>query len=89
MCDILNLTKVRGGIKEGYMMNSNDFQSVIEDEYNTVFEFYVYQLGFQYIKGNIAQINRHIHSLENSGQAYKVIDKVKCGNDLIVYTDEI
>lgn len=69
-------------------MDSNEFQSVIEDECNTVFEFYVYQMGFQYIKGNIAQINNHVHSLESNGQTYKVIDKVKCGNDLIVYTDE-
>lgn len=69
-------------------MSCKEFQSVIQDEYSTLFSFYVYQLDFQYIEGDIAHINRHIKVLEQQKQNFKVIDKVQCGHDYIVYIDE-
>lgn len=67
-------------------MNVETVQKVQREEYETMFDFYVNQLGFQYIKVEENEVKR-THDLLSDEQT--VIERVQCGNDLMIYIDDI
>lgn len=66
-------------------MNVETVQKVQREEYETMFDFYVNQLGFQYIKVEENEVKR-THDLLSDEQT--VIERVQCGNDLMIYIDD-
>lgn len=66
-------------------MNVGTVQKVQREEYETMFDFYVNQLGFQYIKVEENEVKR-THDLLSDKQT--VIERVQCGNDLMIYFDD-
>lgn len=64
-------------------MNEQDFIPVNLDEYNTVFDFYVNQLGLEYVSGDLRKINTYLN-LANE-QDLKIVEKLKCGKAYVIY----
>ena len=64
-------------------MNEQDFIPVNLDEYNTVFDFYVNQLGLEYVSGDLRKINTYLNIANK--QDLKIVEKIKCGKAYVIY----
>lgn len=70
------------------MMNyDTQFIEVVPEEYKTMFEFYVKQLQFGYVTGNLTQINQCVKELNVRNETYQIIEGLKCGGHYILYMD--
>lgn len=63
------------------------FIVVVPEEYETMFEFYINQLEFQYVKGSLTEVNQRLNELNADGVSFNIIEGLKCGKDYILYMD--
>lgn len=68
-------------------LTNNDFTDVVVSEYDTVFHFYVRQLEFQHMHGELAEINQSLSTLDAKEEPYRIIEGVKCDDAYALYID--
>ncbi|MGJ7589350.1 hypothetical protein [Staphylococcus shinii] len=66
---------------------ANYFTEVNFEEYQTMYEFYVTELGFYCLSGDYATVLHFMDLLQSEGKLHTVIEGLKCGDDYSIYTD--
>ncbi|RIM88987.1 hypothetical protein BU107_04490 [Staphylococcus xylosus] len=60
---------------------------IVPEEYETMFDFYINQLEFQYVKGSLIEVKQRVNELYANGVSFNIIECLKCGKDYILYMD--
>lgn len=68
------------------MVDMNHYVTdVTNDEYDTMYDFYVKQLDFEYVTGDYESIQNYIDILKAAGRLDEIIEGLKCGDSYVVY----
>lgn len=67
---------------------SHYLTEVQEAEYETMFDFYVNQLGFEYITGDYETIKSYVEQINAEHNLNIIIEGLKLGNQCIIYLNE-
>lgn len=67
---------------------SHYLTEVQEAEYETMFDFYVNQLGFEYITGDYETIKAYVEQINAEHNLNIIIEGLKLGNQCIIYLNE-
>ncbi|OEK58933.1 hypothetical protein [Staphylococcus equorum] len=67
---------------------NNYFTDVNLEEYDTMFDFYVQELEFNYIVGNYSKITSYLNQLEAEGNLQEIIEGLKCNDLYILYINK-
>lgn len=64
------------------------FIEVVPEEYKTMFAFYVNQLQYRYVTGNLKQLNQYVKELNSKNETYRIIEGLKCDGHYILFMDD-
>ena len=67
---------------------SHYFTDVQAEEYETMFAFYVTQLGFDYIVCDYDAMKGYLEQLNAEGKLNVIIEGLKIGNQCVLYLNE-